>query len=173
MLKQYTIPFVVGLILGVLGTIFLPNYVRPYIPEAIIGKATVVEGTVTAKQKKVDTLLLTVNTPQGALLATFDRQVDEINLLVNEKDKIEFTLAKYMPFIEDPKIIRVVKEQMTSPGAPAAAAPAEPVEKSTKEMKPREQAKPLTPAPVSKNVATVKPGGGKSASPAKEKKTAQ
>jgi hypothetical protein len=172
MLKQYTIPFVVGLILGIVGTIFLPDYVGPYIPEAIIGKPTVVEGIVTAKQKKADSLLLTVNTAQGALLATFDRQVDEINLLVNEKDKVEFTLPKYKPFIEDPRIIRVVKEE-PAPGAPAAAAPAAPVEKSTQEVKPQEQGKPLSGSPASKSVPTVKPGVEKGAAPAKEKKTAQ
>jgi hypothetical protein len=80
-----------------------------------VGKTTVVKGTVMAKQKKDNVLLLTVNTPQGELLATFKKKVDEIGLLVNEKDVIEFTLPKYMPFIEDPKIIRVVKEQPAEP----------------------------------------------------------
>ena len=109
------VPFVFGLILGVLGTIFLPGYVRPYVPSWVVGKATVVKGTVMAKQKKDNVLLLTVNTPQGELLATFTKKVDEIGLLVNEKDVIEFTLPKYMPFIEDPKVIRVVKEQPAEP----------------------------------------------------------
>ncbi|MDH4164775.1 MAG: hypothetical protein OEW15_19110, partial [Nitrospirota bacterium] len=56
-------------------------------------------------------LLLTVGTTDGVLLATFTRKVDEINLLVNEKDAIEFTLPKYLPFIEDPKIVRVSRGQ--------------------------------------------------------------
>lgn len=108
--------FLFGLILGILGTIFLPNYVRPYVPQwAMGGKIIVVKGAVTAKQKKEKVLLLTVDTPEGILLATFNKKVDEINLLVNEKDTIEFTLTKYMPFIEDPKIIRVVKEQPLVP----------------------------------------------------------
>jgi hypothetical protein len=109
------VPFIFGLILGVLGTIFLPGYVTPYIPSWVVGKTTVVKGTVMAKQKKDNVLLLTVNTPQGELLASFKKKVDEIGLLVNEKDVIEFTLPKYTPFIEDPKVIRVVKEPPAEP----------------------------------------------------------
>jgi len=127
------VPFVLGLVLGILAAIYLPGYVRPYIPEWAMGKVTVVKGTVMAKQKKENALLLTVNTPAGALLATFTRKVDEISLLVNEKDEIEFTLPKYAPLIDDPKIIRVVKEQ----AVPVPAAPAKPKEQSTKEVKPR------------------------------------
>jgi hypothetical protein len=125
--------FLFGLILGIVGTIYLPNYARPYLPQWAMGKAIVVKGTVAAKQKKETVLLLTVDTPEGVLLATFTRKVDEINLLINEKDAIEFTLPKYMPFIDDPKIIRVVKEQ----AVPVPAAPAKPKEQSTKEVKPR------------------------------------
>jgi hypothetical protein len=109
------VPFIFGLILGVLGTIFLPGYVTPYLPSWVVGKTTVVKGTVMAKQKKDNVLLLTVNTPQGELLASFKKKVDEIGLLVNEKDVIEFTLPKYTPFIEDPKVIRVVKEPPAEP----------------------------------------------------------
>jgi hypothetical protein len=127
------VPFVFGLVLGILGTIFLPDYARPYIPDWLMGKATVVKGTVTAKLKKADALLLTVNTPEGALLATFRKKVDEIGLLVNEKDMIEFTLPTYTPFIDDPRIMRIVKE----PQAAAAPAPAvQPAEKSAKEVTP-------------------------------------
>jgi len=168
--QSYVAPFVFGLILGILCTIFLPKYVRPYLPESIMGKAIVVKGTVIAKQKKANTLLLTVNTSQGALLATFDKKVDETNLLINEQDTIEFTLPKYLPFIEDPKIIRVVKEQQAAPEL--AGSSAEPAGKSTKEMK-QQQGKPLTPVPASRNVTTMKPDRGKDASPAKKKTTAQ
>ncbi len=123
------VPFVLGLVLGILAVVFLPGYVRPYIPDWAAGKTTVVKGTVTAKQKKDAALLLTVDTPDGVLLATFTRKVDEINLLVNEKDTLEFTLAKYTPFIDDPKIVRVAKEQQA---APAATAEARPEEKTAK-----------------------------------------
>jgi hypothetical protein len=142
------VPFVFGLILGILCTIYLPKYVRPYLPESMVGKETVVKGTVAAKEKKGDALLLTVNTPEGALLATFKKKADEVNLLINEKDEIQFTLRKYTPFIDDPKIIRVVKEQQAAPTpAEAPAAPVRPAEKNTKEIKPRQQVKPQAAAP--------------------------
>ena len=144
-----TTPFFFGLVLGILGAIFLPNYVRPYVPQWVTGKTIVVKGTVAAKQKKENVLLLTVDTPEGVLLATFKKKVDEINLLINEKDTIEFTLPKYMPFIDDPKIIRVVKEQQAAPEAVPELSPvAKPKEHKTKEVKPRQQDKPPATAPT-------------------------
>lgn len=140
-----TVPFVFGLILGILGAIFLPTYVRPYIPQWVMGKTIVVKGTVAAKQKKDTVLLLTVDTPEGVLLATFNKKVDEINLLINEKDAIEFTLPKYMPFIDDPQIIRVVKEQQA---APEPAPVEKPKEQGTKEGKPKRQGKPPAAVPA-------------------------
>jgi hypothetical protein len=148
------VPFIFGLVLGILGMVFLPNYVRPYIPEWITGKTIVVKGTVAAKQKKENVLLLTVDTPEGVLLATFKKKVDEINLLINEKDVIEFTLPKYMPFIDDPKIIRVVKEQQA---APEPAPEAKPEEKSTKQVKPKKQEKAQAAAPVPGGAAETAP----------------
>jgi hypothetical protein len=147
-------PFVFGLVLGVVGTIFLPGYVRPYIPEWAMGKATVAKGTVLAKQKKENVLLLTVNTADGALLATFTKKIDEISLLVNEKDVIEFTLPKYAPLIDDPKIVRIVKEQLAAP-EPASAANL--AEKSTKEGKPQKAGKPQATAPAHGNMSEKHP----------------
>ena len=137
------VPFVFGLVVGILCMIYLPKYVRPYLPESLIGKETVVKGIVKAKEKKGAVLLLTVNTPEGALLSTFEKKVDEVNLLINENDEVYFTLPKYMPFIDDPKIIRVVKEQQAVPApTEAATAPARPEGKSTQVIKPRHQANP-------------------------------
>jgi hypothetical protein len=149
-------PLLIGLVLGVLAAVYLPGVVRPYLPEWVTGKTIVVKGTVAAKQKKEKVLLLTVETPEGVLLATFKRKVDEINLLVNEKDAIEFTLPKYMPFIDDPKIIRVVKEQQAVP-EPAAAAKSR--EQSTREEKPRRQERPPAAATApSTTPSTTHPG---------------
>ena len=105
--------------------IYLPKYVQPYLPESMGGKEIVLKGTVVVKEKKGDALLLTVSTPEGALLATFKQKTGEVNLLINEKDEIQFNVPNYMPFIDDPKIIRVVKEQQAVPApTEAATAPA-------------------------------------------------
>lgn len=146
--------FLIGLVLGILGAVFLPGYARPYLPQWIAGKTLAGKGTVVAKQKKENVLLLTLDTPEGVLLATFRKKVDEINLLVNEKDTIEFTPPKYMPFIEDPKIVRVVKGQQTAP-APAPAAT--PKEQGAKEGKPRPQEKPPVAAPAPEEAETKPP----------------
>jgi len=140
------VPFVFGIILGILCTIYLPKYAQPYLPESMLGKEIVANGTVTAKENKGNALLLTVRTPEGALLATFKKKADEVNLLVNEEDEIQFILPKHMPFIEDPKIIRVVKKQQA---APEPAPEAKPEEKSTKQVKPKRQEKPQVAAPAS------------------------
>jgi hypothetical protein len=167
------IPFVFGIILGIVCMIYLPKYVRPYLPEFVVGKETVVKGTVEAKEKKGDALLLTVSTPEGALLATFNKKADEINLLINEKDEIQFALPKYMPFINDPKIIRVVKEQQAAPApAETPAAPLRPGGTSTKERKLRQEAKPQAAAPAPGNAVEAKPPDqGSSAPPGGNMKT--
>jgi hypothetical protein len=133
-------PFLAGLVLGILAAVFLPGYVRPYLPQWMMGKMVAVKGTVAAKEKKDQALLLTVETGDGVLLATFNRKVDEINLLINVTDAIEFNLPKYMPFIEDPRIIRVVKAQQ----APEPAPLEKPKAQGVKEEKPRKQEKPAT-----------------------------
>ena len=173
--RSRMVTFIFGLALGVLCTIFLPKYVRPYLPESIMGKETVVRGTVMAKEKKGNTLLLTVNTSRGALLATFTRKGDEVNLLVNEKDDVEFTLEKYKPFIDDPNITRVVKaEQISSPEAEkASVAPGKPAGKMTKEIRPRTQGKPSPPAAASKGMMEVKPQNRESMPPASGAKGAE
>lgn len=101
---------VIGVGFGIAASLFGPRYFREYMPEILTSKDTkTVQGIVVAKLKKDGALLLTVNTSQGALLATFKRKVDEIALLVETGDRIEFTLYKYLPFIDDPSIKRVTK----------------------------------------------------------------
>jgi len=173
--------------------IYLPKYVQPYLPESMAGNETVLKGTVIVKEKKGDALLLTVSTPQGALLATFKQKTGEIDLLIKENDEVQFTLPNYTPFIDDPKIVRVVKEQPAAP-APAEAlvapaAPAVSAVKSTQGKRSRHFVKlqdagqaPGSPMDVKSQAAATAPAGkmeakpldqGKSAPPAGDKKTAQ
>jgi hypothetical protein len=103
------VAFFVGVALGVGGTIFVPDLIAPYLPEMIRSKGTAVGGVVVAKQKKAAWLLLTVNTPQGAILATFKKKVEEVELLVEEGDSIVLFLHAYMPFVNNPIIKQVTK----------------------------------------------------------------
>jgi hypothetical protein len=174
--KQSRTPsFLFGLMLGILCTIYLPPYVLPYLPEEIAGKETVIKGTVVVKEKKGDALLLTVSTPEGALLATFKQKTGEVDLLIREKDEVQFTMPKYSPFIDDPKIIRVVKEKpAVPPPAEVSAEPAIPAEKSKKEIKSRHQVKLQAAAPAPGMVMEVKPPDQENSSPPPgDKKTEQ
>ena len=94
--------FLGGLAIGVIGTVLAPRFLGPYLPRAIRGKAEPVEGTVVAKQREPERLLLTVLTPQGALLATFKERVAETALLVEVGDSVTLILPRYEPFVEGP-----------------------------------------------------------------------
>lgn len=124
-MKGWLILFVliVGIALGAGGALFGPDFVEPYLPQAFRGKPVTVEGSVVEKQRKGPELLLTINTPQGALLATMSKRVPEVELLVNKGDSVELVLKKYEPFIKDPKIKRVRK----GVARPAAEMPEEEV----------------------------------------------
>ena len=115
--------FLVGLTVGVAGTIFLPDLLSPYLPQSLRGAEEDVAGVVTAKERQQDQLLLTVDSRSGAVLATFSRKVAEIALLVDEGDSVTLSVETVEPFVDDPTIRRVQKRRAGSrmePASPAA-----------------------------------------------------
>ncbi len=119
----------VGIALGVVGTIFGPDVAGPYLPEAFRGKkAETIDGEVVRKLREGDRLLLTVHTSQGSVLATFKKKVAEIDLLVQQGDTVTLGLSRYEPFVDEPAIERVRKQEPTSrprAGAPQSSSGAE------------------------------------------------
>ncbi|HXV84528.1 MAG TPA: hypothetical protein VEG60_32160 [Candidatus Binatia bacterium] len=109
-LRGVILAFVVGIALGVSGTIYGPELVAPYFPEAIQRRIANIEGTVVTKRREGDRLLLMVQTKEGSMLVSFKKKVAEVELLVSEGDLITFLLRQYQPFAEDPGIGRVRKE---------------------------------------------------------------
>ena len=107
----------IGVALGVSGTILAPKFADPYLPQSFRAKTEVVEGEVDRKLREQDRLLLTVQTSQGTVLATFKQKVAEIDLLVQKGDTVTLALRRYEPFVEDPAIERVRKLQPTKPEA--------------------------------------------------------
>lgn len=99
----------VGLILGVIGTLFGGNWVQPHLPEFMQHSMETVEGQVVRKQKEPDRLLLTVATPNGSTLASFTKQAGQVDLLVEEGDQMALSLPRYEPFVTDPIILHVQK----------------------------------------------------------------
>jgi hypothetical protein len=114
----------VGVGLGVAGTIFGPQLAGPYLPDAIAGRNELLDGKVLRKQREADRLLLTVSTPQGATVATFTRNAGAVDLLVAEGDTLTLALHGYAPFVDDPSIRRVRKpDAPTVPTGAGTAAP--------------------------------------------------
>ena len=105
-----------GIALGVAATLLVPRYLTPYLPAPFRPGELRVQGPVLAEQQEEDRLLLTVETEQGAMLATFRRQVAEIALLVDEGDTVTLGLREYAPFVEDPKLVGVYKGRRADGG---------------------------------------------------------
>ncbi|MEJ2183705.1 MAG: hypothetical protein P8Y66_09285 [Nitrospirota bacterium] len=122
-MKRSTLAFItllVGIAIGVAGVLLAPRYLEPYMPSIIKSKGQDIEGRVTAKEKEHDKLLVTVLTEQGAVLVTFTKKVPEINLLVNEGDRVTLSLPGYKPFVQDPSIVRVRKGEKAEKETPQA-----------------------------------------------------
>ena len=123
-MKTQLIVFIllIGIALGVVGTIFGPDVAGPYLPETFRGKKTeTIDGEVVRKLREGDRLLLTVQTSQGSFLVTFKKKVAEIDLLVQQGDTVTLALSRYEPFVEEPAILRVRKQEL--PPRPKANAP--------------------------------------------------
>ena len=131
------VPFVVGIGVGVAGTLLGPRFASPYLPEVIRGKTELVEGVVVRKQQEPDRLLLTVVSEQGAILATFRRKIAEINLLVEERDTVTLALSGYQPFVDDPPIERVRKQKPDGSGGAGKPEAQAPGDQPDKESPPR------------------------------------
>ena len=116
-MKGKLLTFFLGLVLGVSGTIFLPRLLGSLLPAGLRGGESV-EGTVVRRQRDGERLLLTINTGQGAALATFTDNVAEIDLLVEEGDAVTLGLGAYEPFVENPPIRAVRKAEAAPDLAP-------------------------------------------------------
>jgi hypothetical protein len=98
-----------GIVVGILGTIFLPRLAAPYLPESLRGEQQEVAGIVEAKSAEVDRLLLTVGSDSGAMLVTYTKNVAEIDLLIDVGDRVVLVVDEVAPFIDDARIRRVMK----------------------------------------------------------------
>ncbi|MDR4482769.1 MAG: hypothetical protein R3B95_05940 [Nitrospirales bacterium] len=77
----------------------------------------------THKQRQQDRLLITMTTQDGTILATFQQQVPEIDLLIEERDLVTLDVPQYQPFIHDSPVIRVTKHQKMTPDHASPANP--------------------------------------------------
>ncbi len=101
--------FLLGLLLGIAGALLAPRYLGDYLPGGLRGRNETIEGPVLGKRLEENRLLLTVQGQQGAVLATFRKQVAEIDLLVAVGDTVTLGVSRYEPFVEDPSFRGVRK----------------------------------------------------------------
>ena len=143
-----------GIVVGVLGTVFLPRLADPYMPAALRGAQQEVAGIVEAKSAKEDRLLLTIGSEAGAMLITYSRNVAEIDLLIDVGDSVVLVVDEYAPFVDDAKIRRVMKRGDAADagaGEPAPRPSSEPVIEPVAEPEAEPVAEPTpepTPEPI-------------------------
>ena len=101
--------FASGLLLGVIGTLFLPDLLRPYLPDMFKGENVEIAGVVEAKSREADRLLLTIGGDAGAVLVTYTQEIPEMDLLIEPGDSVVLAVREYAPFVEDPSVRRVQK----------------------------------------------------------------
>lgn len=120
-LMVYIAVFVLGVGLGLGAPFLAARYAQPYIPQFLQETVHPLTGTVTHKERQQDRLLMTVTTPDGTILATFRKQVPEIDLLVEEQDSVTLNVQQYEPFVTDPPVIKVNKlsQQAPEPAQPS------------------------------------------------------
>jgi len=147
-MKPKLIVFVLGVIVGLLLAFFVPPLIQGWLPEGMTGAKSATTGTVVAKRLEQDRLLLTIESADGAVLATFKQRVPEIDLLVDKGDRVTLGITTYEPFVEDPKILGVKKADQAMPAA------SEP-----------------TPGASAEGEGTMKPGPEVGASPSSEPAT--
>lgn len=109
------IAFCLGLALGLGGPLLASRYLSPYLPAFMQKVIHPIEGTVTHKQRDPDQILMTLSTSEGTILATFREKIMEIDLLIAEGDTVTVNLRQYEPFVNNPAVVRVVKQKEVLP----------------------------------------------------------
>jgi len=109
---KFFLVLVIGIVIGVIFASLGSDLIQPYLPGFLKPKKETMEGKVVAKELQQDTLLITVSTPTGAMLVTFNKKVPEINLLVEKGNMITLSLHEYEAFVHDPTIKRVRKAEI-------------------------------------------------------------
>jgi hypothetical protein len=111
-MKAKLLLFLLGGFLGFLvGALFRP-LVEPVATELFRDESDRTEGRVVGKRLQGKRLLLTVDAAEGTILATFGKRVPEIDMLVDDGDLVTLGVRRYEPFVEDPPILAVRKQEL-------------------------------------------------------------
>jgi hypothetical protein len=116
--------FLLGGLLGFLVAALFQPLLGPMLTGAFRGEGDVTEGRVVGKRLQGERLLLTVDAAEGTILATFKQRVPEIDMLVQEGDLLKLGVPRYEPFVEDPPILAVRKQELPAAQERPAERPA-------------------------------------------------
>ncbi len=115
--SRFFLGFILGLLAGAIAAVVSPSWWQSLVPDALFPGGSM-ESVVLGKSREEGRLLLKLETGGGVLLATFTQRVEEIDLLVEKADRVTLRVARYEPFLTDPRLDRVVKPEVTSPPPP-------------------------------------------------------
>lgn len=118
--------FLFGALIGFLVAVLFRPVFQPLVSEALRDESDRTEGRVVGKRLQGERLLLTVDASEGTILATFQKKVEEIDMLVEEGDLVTLGVPRYEPFVEDPPVLAVRKQEMPAAAADGPEATAEP-----------------------------------------------
>lgn len=100
--------FLLGFLAAIVTNLAVPDLMASYTGKFLpADQLESVKGTVVKKQREPVRLLLTLSTPKGVLLATFTKNIDEMDLLIAEGYTTTIKLRGYSPFVENPFVERV------------------------------------------------------------------
>jgi hypothetical protein len=106
--------FILGIVAGAIAVVVAPSWWQALVPDGLFPGGSM-ESVVRGKSREEGRLLLKLETAGGVLLATFTERVEEIDLLVEEGDRVTLRVTEYQPFLTDPRLDRVVKPEVETP----------------------------------------------------------
>ena len=104
---------VIGVVVGAILAVVSPSWWQRLVPDTLF-PGGVIESEVLGKSREDGRLLLKLQTEGGVLLATFTQKVEEIDLLVDQGDRVTLRSGGYEPFLPDPRVDRVTKPAAVS-----------------------------------------------------------
>lgn len=125
-MKAKLILFLFGALIGFLIAVLFRPVLQPMVAEVLRDEADRTEGRVVGKRLQGERLLLTVDATEGTILATFKDRVEEIDMLVEDGDLVTLGVPRYEPFVEDPPVLAVRKQDPPAATADGPEATAEP-----------------------------------------------
>lgn len=125
--------FLFGILIGFLIAVLFRPVFQPLVSEMFRNEGDWTEGRVVGKRLQGERLLLTVNAAEGTILATFQKKVPEIDMLVEEGDLVTLGVPRYEPFVEDPPVLAVRKQELPV-AADEPETPEEPAEEAAADV---------------------------------------